>query len=54
MTREQWLTVGVVQGWLTPICLMHDFDHLLTTEEADLYNRDGEDPCIPRYLATGD
>jgi hypothetical protein len=50
MTQEEWFADGLLRGWLQPICLMHDFDHVLTDEETKSYYEDGEDPCVPRYI----
>ena len=45
MTPDEWLRIGVQNGWCSPIvCATHD--GLPSTEEEDIEAEDG-DPCIP-------
>jgi hypothetical protein len=45
MSYEDWLKVGLLQGWCGPsVCSTHD-GVPTSLEEDDAYD-DGEDPCI--------
>jgi hypothetical protein len=45
MSYEDWLKVGLLQGWCGPaVCSTHD--GLPTTEEEDWGFDQGADPCI--------
>ena len=46
MTFDEWLGMGIDNGWVSePSCYMHDTPPL-TDEEAKDYYEDGNDPCL--------
>jgi hypothetical protein len=45
MTFDEWLTHGIVEGWVSvPVCAMHD--GLPTTPEEEGELDEGFDPCL--------
>ena len=53
MTYQQWLQHGIDNGYLTGVCLAHNYEGLWTDEETNRFNN-GEDPCIPRWVVNND
>lgn len=52
MTRDEWIDVGLAQGWIEARCLMHDWIGDLMSE-SDLGQFDeGDDPCVHRFVTT--
>jgi hypothetical protein len=47
---DLWLRQGVEQGWVVPVCLMHDDRSVWTADELYGFDVLGEDPCVPRYV----
>jgi hypothetical protein len=44
---DEWLMVGISNGWVTePFCYTHDGDPYMTEEEEKEWE-DGGDPCAP-------
>ena len=46
MTQDEWLKIGIEEGFCSPpLCSTHD--GMPMTEEEDADFEDGGDPCIP-------
>lgn len=52
VNRNDWIAHGVENGWLAPVCLMHNFYDVMTDEELRRVEIDGDDPCIARFVTT--
>ena len=46
MTFDEWIQLGVVEGWVSmPVCQTHD--GVPQTPEEEAAWEDGWDPCVP-------
>lgn len=47
LTYNQWVAIGIEQGWCGPIvCYTHDGVPLTVDEEDDIDNDEAELPCV--------
>jgi len=46
MTREEWIDLGIKNGWAEQFCYVHDIIPL-TDKESEQYYQYNDDMCIP-------